>query len=62
MISISLESIEKKLGFDPLNPPRKVLKPDEVDDSPSLWEKLSADELAYLIEITSGIKMPKERG
>ena len=56
MEEITLESIQKKLGFDPLNPPPDDdLNEWEIrDDIPSKWEPLSEEELVYLLKITTG--------
>ena len=55
MGEITLESIQKKLGFDPLNPPSYDLDEWEIrDDIPSKWEPLSEEELVYLLKITTG--------
>ena len=58
MAEITLKSIEEKLGFDPLNPPRKEWIPDDVDDSPSIWAPLTEEELAYLYFVMTGRKVP----
>ena len=56
MTEITLESIAKKLGFDPLNPPYPEVEPQVVDDyTPSIWAPLSREELAFLIKTTIGI-------
>ena len=56
MAEITLESIEKKLGFDPLNPPYPEIDPQVVfDPEPSLWAPLTREELAFLIKYSTGI-------
>jgi hypothetical protein len=60
-MSISRESIEKKLGFDPLYPPEFAGDPFEVDDvSPSIWAPLNTEELAFVYELLTGKKLPDE--
>ena len=55
-MSITLQSIEKKLGFDPLNPPEIKFEDDwTVDDrTPSRWSPLTQEEHLFLIEIEFG--------
>ena len=55
-MAITLQSIEKKLGFDPLNPPPIEFEDDwTVDDhTPSRWAPLSEEEHLFLIEIEFG--------
>lgn len=55
-MEITLHSIEKKLGFDPLNPPQVKLEDDwAVDDhTPSIWAPLTEEEHLFLIEIEFG--------
>ncbi len=61
MEGITLESIQKKLGFDPLNPPPDEFDEWEIrDDIPSIWEPLSREELAYLIKFKTGVDVLKE--
>ena len=56
MAEITLESLEKKLGFDPLNPPYPEVDPWAINDNrPSLWAPLTEEELAFLIRVTTGI-------
>lgn len=56
MTEITLESITKKLGFDPMNPPYPEVEPQVVNDNrPSIWAPLTEEELAFLIEIDTGI-------
>ena len=56
MTEITLESITKKLGFDPMNPPHPEVDPWVIDDTrPSRWAPLTEEELAFLIEIDTGI-------
>lgn len=44
-----MESITKKLGFDPLNIPKSVLKEiEEKDDTPGPFTKLTYEEFDYL--------------
>ena len=64
MEEITLESIQKKLGFDPLNPPPDDdLNEWEIrDDIPSIWATLSREELAYLIKIDTGVDLSKKAG
>ena len=58
MGEITIESIKEKLGFDPLNPPRRKSELQVVEDNePSIWEPLSREELAFLVEIKTGIKL-----
>lgn len=52
---ITRESITRKLGFDPLNPPTLNIAPDEVDDlTPSIWAPLSVDEFAFVYKLRTG--------
>ena len=54
-MEITLESIKEKLGFDPLNPPRREIKPHEVDDkTPSMWSPLTQEEKAFLLKMQFG--------
>ena len=64
MEEITLESIQKKLGFDPLNPPPDDdLNEWEIrDDIPSKWEPLSEEELVYLLRITTGFDFSDKTG
>ena len=55
MTEITLQSIQEKLGFDPLNPPYPEVEPQVVDDRTNLWAPLTREELAYLIKVTIGI-------
>ena len=55
---ITRESIARKLGFDPLDPPKLKIAPDEVDDlTPSIWASLSVDEFAFVYELRTGKKL-----
>ena len=56
---ITRESIARKLGFDPLDPPKLKIAPDEVDDlTPSIWAPLNVDEIAFVVELRTGKKLP----
>lgn len=56
MTEITLESITNKLGFDPMNPPYPEVEPQVVNDNrPSLWAPLTREELAFLVEIDTGV-------
>lgn len=47
-----MEGIIKKLGFDPLNIPKSILKEmEEKDDSPGPFTKLTYEEFDYLYPI-----------
>ena len=55
---ITRESIAKKLGFDPLNPPDVECEPDVCDDhTPSIWAPLNKEELAFVFELMTGKKL-----
>lgn len=59
-MGITRESVTKKLGFDPLNPPKREVKPDVVDDhTPSIWSPLTREELAFVFELRTGDKIPE---
>ena len=48
---ITRESIARKLGIDPLNPPMPEGDPDEIDDaSPSIWAPLTKEEVRVYTE------------
>lgn len=55
-MAITLQSIESKLGFDPLNPPPVEFKDDWVvdDHTPSIWAPLTEEEHLFLTEIEFG--------
>ena len=56
---ITRESIARKLGIDPLNPPMPEGDPDEIDDaSPSIWAPLTKEEKAFVFEQLTGDKFP----
>lgn len=55
MKEITLQNIQEKLGFDPLDPPYPELEFGVVDDHTNLWAPLSREELAFLIKTTTGI-------
>ncbi len=62
-MEITLESITKKLGFDPRKPPDPTahLGPGEIDDSiPSIWVPLNPREHAFVFELLTGKKVPEE--
>jgi len=55
---ITRESIAKKLGFDPLDPPDVKGEPDVCDDhTPSIWAPLNSEELAFVFELLTGKKL-----
>ena len=63
MEEITLESIQKKLGFDPLNPPPDNLDDWKIrDDIPSIWAPLSMKEKAYLLKIKFGFDFSDKTG
>ena len=50
-----LRTIEKKLGFDPFNPPHNKLDGWAVDDhTPRVWASLSYEEKVYLYKALYG--------
>ena len=52
---ITRESIKRKLGFDPMNPPASRTAPHEVDDnSPSIWAPLTTEERIFVYELRTG--------
>ncbi len=57
---ISCESVKRKLGFDPFNPPEPEMEdPYSVDDTkPSIWAPLNEKELLFVIKLTTGIEFP----
>lgn len=56
-MEITRESVTKKLGFDPMRPPKIKTEPHVVDDAtPSIWAPLSREELAFVIELRTGEK------
>ena len=56
---ITRESVEKKLGFDIFNPPLPENGSLDVDDAtPSIWSPLTRAELAFVIELYTGQKLP----
>jgi len=58
---ITRESIKRKLGFDPMNPPASRTAPHEVDDnSPSIWAPLTTEERIFVYELRTGKKAPAE--
>ncbi len=58
-MGITLESIGKKLGFDPLNPPEPESDGWSINDNrPSLWASLTEEEKVFLFEKWVGVKWP----
>lgn len=56
---ITRESIAEKLGFDPLDPPEVKAEPMICDDhTPSIWAPLNREELVFVIELLTGVKLP----
>ncbi|MBR5430629.1 MAG: hypothetical protein IK116_08935 [Firmicutes bacterium] len=56
---ITIESIAKKLGFDPLNPPKLEQPIGFHDDyTPSIWAPLTREEKAFVLKIATGIDIP----
>lgn len=56
-MEITLKSIQEKLGFDPLNPPKREINPHEVDDhTPSMWSPLTEEEKVFLLKLRFGDK------
>ena len=53
---ITLQDIEKKLGFNPKYPPVIKREPDVVDDTtPSIWAPLEPEELIFVMENCMGV-------
>lgn len=58
-MEITLESIKKKLGFDPSNPPKSDSDGWTIDDNkPSIWAPLTEEEKIFVIEKCFGMKWP----
>lgn len=57
-MKITLNSIQNKLGFDPLNPPERKIDDWEIDDAtPSIWSPLTEEEKLFLFEKMTGIRI-----
>ena len=56
---VTLESVTKKLGFDPRFPPEIPHDGWRIDDSiPSRWAPLTREELVFVYELRTGEKCP----
>lgn len=54
---ITMDSIKKKLGFDPMNPPKNESDDTWVvdDATPSVWAPLNKEELLFVLENCMGV-------
>ena len=54
----TIESITKKLGFDPRYPPKREFDPWKIDDvTPRIGAQLEPEELAFVIELLTGERL-----